>query len=463
MARRAERADVVVIGAGAAGLAAARVVAEAGRSCVVVEARDRIGGRVWTVRQRGLRIPVEIGAEFVHGRPEETWRVIREAGITAYDVSGDQWERRGSRLGPIELGRELHQVFRRMRVRGRDRSFGEVLRERGRGLPQAAVEMARAFVEGFDAADVERVSAKAIAAEQEGLGDVAGQTQFRLLEGYGALVEFVRRRAAAAGAEVRLAWPVREVRWERGRVELAGPRGMVRGWAAVVTLPVGVLQREPQNGGVRFDPEVREKREAAGLLGSGPVIKVVLGFREAFWEKKGGAPRAAGAGRFEDFGFVHTPGAPIPTWWSSLPLRTPVLTGWAGGPKAAALSGRGEKRIIEEAVRVLGDVLGVSVRRLRGLLAWGRTHDWPADPWSRGAYSYVCVGGMGRERPSRARLRGRCSLPERRQTLGIRRARWRGRLQVGRGRRARRFESCRRTGPLACPRAALVRPMRIQP
>lgn len=394
MRRRGTEADVVVIGAGASGLSAARVVAERGARVVVVEARRRVGGRVWTERARGFPLPVELGAEFVHGRPEATWRLIRESGVRAYDISGEHWQWRAGRLRPADAGEQMHEAIARIgKIRGRDVSFAEALERVKGSVPRAAVRMARGFVEGFDAADVERVSAKSIVEEQEGLGDLEHQRQCRLVEGYGGLVEWIERRVKEAGGEIRLGWPVSTVRWERGRVEVRGARGVVRGRAAVVTLPVGVLHKGDGEGAVKFSPEVAEKRAAAAKLGSGPVVKIVIAFDQAFWEDPK-VVRRAGKG-FGDFGFAHAADAAFPTWWSALPLRVPVLTGWAGGPKAAELSGRSVRAVTDVAVGVVSELMGVSRRKLERMLVSARTHDWPADPWSRGAYSYVLVGGQG--------------------------------------------------------------------
>src|SRR5579884_4455016 len=94
----AQRYDVAVIGAGAAGLAAARALAERGLTVVVLEARDRIGGRVATIRPEGSGLPVELGAEFVHGRPPETFAIVRAAGLTLCERCGEMWTSEGGRL-----------------------------------------------------------------------------------------------------------------------------------------------------------------------------------------------------------------------------------------------------------------------------------------------------------------------------------------------------------------------------
>ena len=105
--------DVLIIGAGAAGLAAARILSDAGRSAVILEARDRIGGRILTHRQPGSKIPVELGAEFVHGRPESTWNLIRRAGLLAVDLPFEHHRFRGGRLVRMpNVNDELNKVMR---------------------------------------------------------------------------------------------------------------------------------------------------------------------------------------------------------------------------------------------------------------------------------------------------------------------------------------------------------------
>src|SRR5690349_12746885 len=90
--------DVVIIGAGAAGLAAASKLVRAGRTVALIEARDRIGGRVYTIRPPGATLPIELGADFVHGRPGETFAIAAEAGLRLYEQTGNSWAARDGRL-----------------------------------------------------------------------------------------------------------------------------------------------------------------------------------------------------------------------------------------------------------------------------------------------------------------------------------------------------------------------------
>src|ERR1700758_1803879 len=119
--------DVIVIGAGMAGLTAARSLAEAGMKVLVAEAQDRIGGRIWT-RHIGDEA-IELGAEFVHGRPPELWALIDEAGIETYERDGAQVCFEDGTLS--ECGSEMHDVFDPLEklenFRGPDLSFADYL------------------------------------------------------------------------------------------------------------------------------------------------------------------------------------------------------------------------------------------------------------------------------------------------------------------------------------------------
>ena len=356
------QADVLVVGAGAAGLAAADALARAGRSVLVLEARDRIGGRCLTHRLPGVPVPVELGAEFIHGRPAATLSLLKRANIPAIDSIRTQRIALDGKLQDVNIFAQAQRVARRA-PKGRDLSFRVFLaRQR---LPKLTRTLATMMVQGFDAADPGRVSAREIV-EEWSSGEI-GMSQPRPQGGYGPLLEFLSR-----GITVQLQTEVREVRWKRGSVEL---RGTFRGeswsaWAprAVITVPIGVLPSL-----------VREKRHALAKLESGPVVRVALAFRAAFWEKD--HPGVA---------FFHSPVAPFPTFWTPLPMHAPLLTCWAGGPKAARLTGSSERTLLKKALESVRSVIGLPEEPRAYLM-----HDWQADPFARGAYSYVKVGGTG--------------------------------------------------------------------
>jgi monoamine oxidase len=382
--------DVIIVGAGAAGLAAARVLADAGRTVLIVEARRRIGGRIWTLADAKLAMPIELGAEFVHGQPQATWKLIREARLTAIDLPFDHKRyQRGQLVDLPDIDSELEKVMGGLAHLGRhDKSFAQYLRDRGRKASADARRFAISFVEGFDAADPQRISAQSLAREQAGIGDVENETQYRLLQGYGALLDFMRAQLDPIRVKIRLAYPVSEIRWEKSKVEIRSDRrrDVLRGKRALITLPLGVLQIPPEMpGAVHFVPDIAKWRGIAMQIASGPVVKAIIRFREPFWENEKSLRDAA---------FLHDPAAPFPTWWTMRPLRVPLLTAWAGGPKAHALAGLSRKDLQCVAIEGLAKLVKHRPRRLAGMIDQFHCHDWGSDPFSRGAYSYITVGGM---------------------------------------------------------------------
>ncbi len=365
--------DVVVIGAGAAGLAAAQELARAGRDVLVLEARERVGGRCWTRRMPGLEIPVELGAEFLHGEARITHEVLGKAGLAAVDSVREQRQLERGGLRRINAFVEAQRAVQGVMLE-KDISFEALLAQRS--LPAKTKLFARMMVQGFDAADPKRVSARSII-DEWGEGGELGAAQPRPQGGYGALMDWLAEALLARGARLQLGSVVSAIEPGRRGVAVSGrflgARFIARARRAVVTLPLGVLQRGP----LRF----AQKRAALRKLASGPVIRVAMRFHRPFWESR--APGVA---------FFHNPKAPFPTFWTPLPMRAPLLTAWAGGPKAARLTGSSQRVLVEKAVSTVEQIFGKTARRA---LAAAYVQDWQADPYSRGGYSYVLVSGAG--------------------------------------------------------------------
>lgn len=392
--------DVIIVGAGAAGLAAARILSEANKRVVVQEASDRVGGRIRTAQDRRVKLPIELGAEFIHGRPPATWEVVAEASLTAYDLPFEHWRGQGKRLSKTEdFASEIGKTMAGLATLRKDMSFAEYLRtHRRQEETDASRRAALDFVRGFDAADPSLISAKSIAREQEGLGDVGEEMQFRLLEGYGSLIGFLEKRVRAAGGAIRLKSVVRAIRWGRWgvEVEVEGGRGRaaLRARQAIVTVPLSVLQTPGSApGGIVFEPEVVAHRQAASKLAMGPVVKAVLLFREAFWESVKSAG-VAGAPTLRDASFVHDTRAEFPTWWTARPFREALITAWAGGTDAVALAGRSKGELLDAAVKSVAMSLRRRESTVREVLVRGWIADWQSEKHIRGAYSYERVGGQ---------------------------------------------------------------------
>lgn len=345
----------------------------------MLEARDRIGGRVHTSTDPGTGLPIELGAEFIHGEAPHTTRLIDVAGLVTVPVLGAHYRADRNNIEPLgDMFKRIGRVFRKLDAdRAEDRSFQEFLDERPGGFRlREERELAAAFVRGFDAADPWYISEKSLA--EQGNPAEGAQKAARLLAGYGALIDWL---AEPLAAHIRLRQPVQQVLWARHQVQVSTQPGEVfHARTLICTVPLPHLQQHA----VVFEPDVPRVRRVADQLVMGHVVRVSLVLRERFWEQKR---------NLDDVAYIHTPRRTFNVWWTQHPLRAPLLTGWAGGPPAAELSAQGQAAVEDQALRELSAAFQLRRSRLDPLIDGIYYHDWTSDAYSRGAYSYVGVGG----------------------------------------------------------------------
>lgn len=380
------RTDVVVLGAGAAGLSAARTLGAAGCRTIVLEARSRIGGRIFTRDEPGVPLPVELGAEFVHGTPAVSLALARAARVPLLDTADTSFAYEDGALSeredPFAIVSRVMRGAQDLREDVSVEAFTRACGERER-------RFTRAMVAGFDAADPARASTRAIAEEWSDGENGQTSREFRPAGGYAPLLRTLREAIDDAHVRIMLSTAVSTVRRDADGVTVearsaVGEPLTVRARAAIVTFSVGVLQ----NGAVAFEPPLPQRTRAAldGLV-MGPVVKLALRFRSAWWER-------VQNGRYRDGGFFHRADGAFPTYWTLLPQRAPVLIAWAGGPNADALADVEEPQRVARALDGLRTLFGEEIDpydELEGAF----THDWQRDPYARGAYSYVAVGASG--------------------------------------------------------------------
>jgi monoamine oxidase len=385
-----EDTDIVVIGAGAAGLSVARRLLAAGRRVIVLEARDRIGGRIHTLHLPDWPAPVEAGAEFIHGEPAEIRDLVRSKHLATESVEGEHFHWKEGRFQQLDFDRVWSQILGRLRnAAAEDLSFAEFLARHCSDLPADEAAQAVAYVEGFNAADSRLISSRWVLDSDAESGQASGA--FRLAGGYDGLLDMLIAGADGSRLDVRLSTTVSAVRWARGQVEIRATSSAtgtalepIRVPRAIITLPLGVLRCAPgEPGTVKFIPDLAAKWEQARSLHFGSVIKLFLRFREPFWQQAG----------LTDLGFLHAPDEPVQTWWTTNPVPSVVLIGWVGGPNVARFSGMSETEILACALDSLSRIFSIDRPRLVRLLEASRVANWQNDPFSRGAYSYVGVGG----------------------------------------------------------------------
>ncbi len=393
--------DVIIIGAGVAGLTAAYTLKKAGRSVCVLEARGRIGGRMHSVHDPLFPLPVELGAEFVHGRHPLLWDTLQRAGLPTVEVLGEHW---GYRDGAFcDLTESWERVFAQVLAEHPPgTSVADVLRkaEQEAGFTALDSSLFVSYVEGYEAASIERVSARAMAFEEGAADRIDGDRNFRVFRGYDAVPAFFSSALDPSLGELRLRHVVRAIRTRDVRVvvEAVAADGAalepIEGRHVIVTVPLGVLQCEGEGeGALTFDPPLSDRyRNALHSLAMGGVRRVSVRFRDAFWEQL--QPRGVESD-LHDLSFVHGLDLPFPVWWTPYPLQAPMLTGWCGGPRAEAFKGKGEGAVTAGVVQSLASIFELDPAWVREDIVALHSHDWMTDPYARGAYSWIPVGGEG--------------------------------------------------------------------
>ncbi|MDB5569759.1 MAG: hypothetical protein JWN93_942 [Hyphomicrobiales bacterium] len=369
-AGRAADCDVVVIGAGAAGVAAARELRGLGKSCIVLEARDRVGGRTFTDRSLGQ--PWDAGALYIHWAENNPWTELAKAyGVETVDSdtlkTGSRFIDRGDGA-PVERPRgggggrggfaAVQALFDTELADVPDVSFMD--RVGGADAEGAGAVMSIARMALGD--EPERISALDYARLWSG-------DDLLLPQGYGSLVE-----KAAEGLDIRLGAPVSLIDWSGPGVRVTTPAGALTARAAIVTIPVGALKA----GGVRFTPELPQAtRDGLAGLGMGALSKIAMRFNgERFgmtpgmdlWERLG--PRAS-------FNFE--------CWqWDR-----DLVIAYFGGDHARDVVAQGEQGAVALALEEFSRIVGGGAQKA---FVAGRLAGWSADPWAMGCYSHALPG-----------------------------------------------------------------------
>ncbi|MBC7487068.1 MAG: FAD-dependent oxidoreductase [Cytophagaceae bacterium] len=379
------KVDVIIIGAGASGLSAARELSRKGKKVMIVEARDRIGGRIYSMKGEGFDVRIEGGAEFVHGNLPLTLQLLQEYGIVYHHVEGEIWN---FRRGKYTKGYDViqHQELLEEKLSGikEDISIEEFISSHFSG-PQYVemVDAIRGYIEGYDAADTARASTLAFKEEWQ---QEQPWEQYHLNGGYGMLMHALWQDCHAHGVKLFLSEVVKEIHWSASHVQvITDVKTSYEADQVLITIPLGVWQAPAgAEASIAFFPPLPKKTEAAYALGFGHVVKFVLEFKEAFWKNKS-VQQATGVDLHKLF-FLFSDEV-VPTWWTQEPSPSPVLTGWLAGPAAFRYIGD-EQQMTQDALSSLSEIFKISIEQLKSELLAIKVFNWTNDPYALGAYSY---------------------------------------------------------------------------
>ena len=374
--------DVIVVGAGACGLIAALELALTGKKITVLEARERIGGRIHTIYDDHFDQPVELGAEFIHGELKETLLFCKKAGVDHLKTAGDIWQNEDGKLeeqeGFIDDFKDLNKKFKELK---HDISIKEFIETYLKGEKYEDLRFTlKNYIEGYYAGETSIASTYALRDELNNSSD----KQFRPDGGYLKLAEYLFRKCKEANVFFVFNELVSRIEYDKDKVTVTTNKSKYSSKKSLVTVPIGVLQ----SGSIQFVPGIPDKEKAAGLLGFGPVVKTIFQFKDGFWKNK---EKTQGK-NLKKLGFLFARTI-IPTWWTQYPKESSMITGWSGGPHAKDLRDLSKEEIKEKGLDSLSEIFKIPINELRLNLTSWHVYNWLDDPLSRGGYSYDVVNG----------------------------------------------------------------------
>jgi monoamine oxidase len=357
---------ILVVGAGLSGMAAASYLAQHGFSVQLIEGRNRLGGRAFSFHSEG--VPVDLGPEFFHGHAPELRALVGPSRFVEPEESETFfWQGRIEKKP--DFFEQLAEWSKELKKSDPDQPVAEALDR----LNLNKLERAQftSYLEGFNAMDILLASQSGLVQE---MSHADGDQAARPLGGFSEVVDLAASHLS--GVQVHLNEKVRSIHWRPGHVSVRTEEAFFEGHRLVLTVPPSVFHL------IEITPPLPSKKQAASLLPLGAVQKVVMELSEPLWDSNGAG-----------LAFLHAPEKTFGAHWMWAVHERPILSCWSGGPRAMRLNRLSREDIVLRAQLDLSEILGISLTALKEKVMRAHFHDWVDDPFARGAYSYVKLGG----------------------------------------------------------------------
>jgi monoamine oxidase len=366
----------IIIGGGAAGLMAAYELSKHKNHVIILEAKNRLGGRIFTTTDNNFSEPIEAGAEFIHGNLPLTISLLKEAGLNYHAIAGKMFQLEAGKFHQ-QKNKDAHwgKVMKQMQQLEVDMTLDDFLNTFFKDDKYVELrESVKNFAGGFDLADAAKASVKSLAREW----NEEMEKQYRIDGGYMQLINYLETECRKNGCIINTNCCVKKINWQKDEVNINTMCSrFFKGNKIIITVPVSVLQAKDDNENyIEFAPSIPQHIKAAKNIGFGTVIKILLEFSEAFWKQQS-----------NNVGFIFT-SQKIPTWWTQLPSDNAILTGWVGGEKAVALRDKTNEEILDIALQSLSNAFAINKDDLQLKLKASSVYNWYKEPDINGGYSY---------------------------------------------------------------------------
>lgn len=375
-----ESKKVIIIGSGAAGLMAAKTLKENSIDFIILESGNHVGGRAQTIK---AETHVDLGPEFLHGETPLTNALLEEYQLPYYDLSFDYHLYLDGKLTRSpDFWERLCHVVSDIHIKDRDLPFAEYLQKTNQ-FSKVDKLISESFIQGFDAADLNKISSKAVSNMKDQVCDQKIRRMRRPLSGYGPLME---RMSTEFWPDIYFDYHVESIEWKKDQVLIRGYQGEnkvpfeFKAEKVIDTVSIGVLKHQD------IKPLPQEIQKLLNQIEMGQVVKIICELENDFFHS------------FPDdtFPFISAPELNFTAWWTTTPIHTQNITAWAGGEKARSLIELTKEDLEKIFIEELSEISKLDEKRLHSLIRKIHYHDWSHDPSFYGAYSYPV---SGEERP----------------------------------------------------------------